>query len=318
MELNPVKENKEVIAIPSSSTKPSESNSSKKRMKGTQERFNDVKNDPRYNVHYIVANFEAMKRVAKLNHPKEEILQNNSYTFIVEYLLDFYEDYNYRHNCSNSTIFMAVNIVTRYLNEVNENLSKKNLHLLAVTSFYIALNLEEKEPPTIRQFHDYTMRYHLKFDTTSYVSMEEDIWYQLDMKVCLFSPIRILELLFLYSREENYEIYDFAELLLVISLHDISMNRFDPILNITCTLYLSHLVYKTNPLWSDDLRCLTRINEDDFTDIKEEYKFLIKYLERYNIGRYVNKDKHEVALSLSLLSRILNKDAVIHNNKNIL
>ena len=30
MELNPVKENKEVIAIPSSSTKPSENNSSKK------------------------------------------------------------------------------------------------------------------------------------------------------------------------------------------------------------------------------------------------------------------------------------------------
>ena len=312
---------KEVIEVPTSPTNPTESKSSKKRMKRSQDRFNDVFGNPRYNVHYIVANFEAMKREVAMNRLKVEIFDQSKkqcYQKCVEYLLYLYWEYNSTHKCSDSVIFMAVSVFTRYFNVVNEKVFGKRLYLLVATSFFIALKVEEKEWPELVKFLNYAKKFHCCYSCTSLVSIENEIWYQLDMQICRFTPIRILDLLFLYSRDTNYQIHDFAELLLLISLQELPMSRFDPILNVSCALYLAHRVYSIEPAWSDDLKCLTGINEEDFTEIKNEYFSMTKYLNHYDIRRYVDVDKNEVAFSLPLLNRILYNDKVIQHKKNIL
>ena len=160
-----------------------------------------------------------------LNYSKEKIfeLQDPLLTFeekrknIIEIM--FY--YNAKWELNPDSIFLAVNIMDRYINKIK--LEKDEYELVGLASFMIGSKYEDIYSPNAKCL---SRLYNFKYESESILEKEVQILNTLDYSLLYTSSYKILKTIFHISNIEDENVYYLSELLLQISLTDLSILKY--------------------------------------------------------------------------------------------
>lgn len=180
---------------------------------------------------------------------------------LVDWMISASERLNLRHE----TLFMAVNILDRYLNQ--EKLTKTKLQLAGVTALVLAAKYEEIYPPETREFIALAKRPMMKEEV---FIMEAQILKKLKFELSGCSPLpflgRFLKLLEASEYVNNLALY-YAELQLV---NYGMLKRLPSIIAAACA-YLAFVAVKGKPpVWNEYLKEQSQCKEDDVKECAKE------------------------------------------------
>lgn len=114
-------------------------------------------------------------------------------------LIDWLVDVHRKFRLRQETLFMAVNLVDRYLEKTEESVPKAKFQLFGVTCLFVAAKFEEIYPPSLSDF------VYVCADTYTagqILEMEGLILNALDFNLVYSS---CLQLLGIYARQSNFE-----------------------------------------------------------------------------------------------------------------
>lgn len=139
-----------------------------------------------------------------------------------EILIDWLVDVHTKFKLVHETLFLAVNIIDRYLSFVDVN--RKNLQLVGVAALFIACKYEEIYPPEIRHFTYITDN---AYEKKHVLLMESDILKQLHFDLSIPSSLRYLEIFHYYIHLSEIELV-LCKYLLELSLLNYKSIIFSP------------------------------------------------------------------------------------------
>ena len=162
-------------------------------------------------------------------------------------VIDWLIDIHFKFQLFPETLYLAVNIMDRYLAQVN--ILKSKLELVGVTVLFIACKYEEITPPEIKEFQYIGEKIYSKDEI---VDMEGKILVALSIELSIISPLRFLER---YGRLALFDDKNFflAKYLLEIALMDYKMLRYPPSQIVCATIFLINKNLNKDPCWSDNL-----------------------------------------------------------------
>jgi cyclin B len=149
-------------------------------------------------------------------------------------LVDWIVDVHVKFKLLPETLFLAVNIIDRFLENVP--IQRQKLQLVGITSLFIAAKYEEIYPPELKDFVYVTDKAYTKADV---LEMEGKIISTLQFNLATTSPFRFLER---YARiaKLDTKFYYFARFLLELSLIDYKMLRYPPSQLGVATVFLAN------------------------------------------------------------------------------
>lgn len=103
-------------------------------------------------------------------------------------LIDWLVDVHLKFNLLNETLYLAVNLIDRYIE--HHVISKDKLQLVGATSMFIACKLEEIYPPELNDFILICDNLYTKADM---LTMEGQIIISMKFNLTFTSPLRFLE-----------------------------------------------------------------------------------------------------------------------------
>lgn len=164
-------------------------------------------------------------------------------------LVDWLVEVHMKYKLKTETLFIAVNLVDRYLDQ--RQLTRKHLQLCGVTSMLIAAKFEEIYPPEVRDFVYITDNAYTKDDI---LMMEVSMLTVLKFNICCPTAAHFLER---YQRlnkcEEDH--YHLMQYVVELCLPDIKMIRYTPSHLAAAAALLSNKLLKKHPAWPP---CLVR------------------------------------------------------------
>lgn len=158
-------------------------------------------------------------------------------------LIDWLVDVHLKYKLRSETLFLATNIIDRYLEKVTINRNK--LQLVGISSLFIACKYEEIYPPELKDFVYVTDNAYNKQEV---LKMEYEILNILEFNVTSPSPLRFLEIFNEASRNKlDDKNFMFSTYLLELSLLDYRMIKYQPSWIAAGVLYVTLKIKKTNP-----------------------------------------------------------------------
>ena len=128
------------------------------------------------NEHNFRAKSDYMQSQAQINERMREIL------------VDWLSDVTVKFKLLSETLFMAVNLLDRYLS--TQEISRDKLQLLGITALFIASKYEEIYPPAMKEYLRVCDR---AFSKVELLSTEASIINSLGFKLSHSSSLRFLE-----------------------------------------------------------------------------------------------------------------------------
>lgn len=143
------------------------------------------------------------------------------------------------------TLFMAVNIIDRYLDVAT--ISREKLQLVGVTALFVCAKYEEIYPPQLKDFIELTQKAFTKSDI---LAMEGSIVNSLKFNLTVPSSLRFLER---YSRVEKLDkrSFDLSQYLLELSLVEYKFVKFPESMKACAAIYLTNKLFKRAVCWTD-------------------------------------------------------------------
>ena len=211
----------------------------------------------------------------------------------IDWLIEVHSQFNMKEE----TLFICINLIDRYLNQVIIQRSK--LQLLSVTSLLIACKQEEIYVPCIADFVYITDYAYTK---EQIYSMENEILRKLKFEIVVPSSLRIFEIIsnnFKFNEKQNC----FGWYLMEIFLIDFRMKKYLPSV-IACTS--AYLVMKFFKLCNyNEIYTVWNKNNQSTSTIKEcarEICFLVDNIGKSSLKAAKRKFSRDEYLKVALIA----------------
>ena len=228
--------------------------------------FIDSKNEKnlQFASEYVNEIIVDLKKNENINRPKphgleetQTLVNDSCRSLVVDWLVDV----SMQYKLSDDSLFLAVNIMDRYIGE--RKIQTKDFQLVGCGALLIASKFEEIYPPEVRDFC-YIMDN--AFTGSNLLRMEYEILKTLNFDVLCVSPLVFLKRFHNVS-QGAYKSLVLAQFVLEISLLEIKSLNYPPSLLASSSLYISRkLVQCSDELWTEDLEFYTGYSVDDMED----------------------------------------------------
>ena len=163
-------------------------------------------------------------------------------------LYDWLVDVHLKFKLLPETLFLAFNLIDRYLNK--KSIHRTKLQLLGVTSMLIACKYEEIYAPEVKDFVYITDK---AYTADEVKAMESDILITLEFNVTMPSSYRFLEFFNFYIKYDNL-VMNFTFFLLELSIVEYKMLKYKASLIAAAVLYVStKLLHKENIVYNPNI-----------------------------------------------------------------
>jgi hypothetical protein len=262
-----------------------------------------------------------LKETEKINLPKpngleetQNLINENCRSLVIDWLIDV----SLQYKLNDDSLYLAVNILDRYIGE--KKIQTKYLQLISCAALLIASKFEEIYPPEIQDFC-YIMDN--AFSEKDLLKMEYEILKTLNFDLLCVSPLLFLKKFHNIS-QGNYKCLLLAQFILEISLLEIKALNYLPSILASASLYISRklVLFKNKNKNTDkdkdkDSKNINELNEFD----ENEYKIWTEELEFYT-GYSINDMENCIILLYKILICIpnlsLSASKKKYNDKNYL
>ncbi|RDL41959.1 A cyclin [Venustampulla echinocandica] len=228
--------------------------------------------DPLMVADYVVEIFEYLKKleVSTLPNPdymdSQEDLEWNMRGILVDWLIEVHT----RFHLLPETLFLAVNIIDRFLSAKVVQLDR--LQLVGVTAMFIASKYEEVLSPHVANFRHVTDN---GFTDAEILSAERYVLTALNYDLSYPNPMNFLRRI---SKADNYDIQTrtLGKYLMEISLLDHRFMSYLPSHVAAASMYLARLILERGE-WD---ATLTHYSGYDEEEIEPVFKLMVDYLAR--------------------------------------
>lgn len=163
-------------------------------------------------------------------------------------LYDWLVDVHLKFKLLPETLFLAFNLIDRYLNK--KSIHRTKLQLLGVTSMLIACKYEEIYAPEVKDFVYITDK---AYTADEVKAMESDVLITLEFNVTMPSSFRFLEFFNFYIKYDNL-VMNFTFFLLELSIVEYKMLKYKSSLIAAAVLYVStKLLHKENIVYNANI-----------------------------------------------------------------
>lgn len=200
--------------------------------------------DPQHVTEYMRDIFQVLRRVELENAPSTTYMDRQVDVNIKmrSILVDWLVDVHRKYKCQPATLFLAVQLVDRYLDI--QVTARRHLQLVGATALMIAAKFEEVYPPQIKEFVYVTDKAYSKDEI---LQMESSILKTLDFKICQPTAMHFLERYQLVNGCTDAH-RDLAQYLLELTLVDYKMLKHPPSHLAAASIFLSNKLLR-RPSW---------------------------------------------------------------------
>lgn len=210
-------------------------------------------------------------------------------------LIDWLVDVHLKFALRDETLYLAINILDRYLEK--KEVSKSKLQLVGTTAMLIASKYEEIRPPLIKDFIYVTDNTYSKSDI---LLMESSILSALTFDLTFSSSFLFLSR---YNEigmnEPNSRFMYFARYMLELSLLEYRMLKYSPTMQAAAAMYLAYKVLGRVPAWNNYYADYTGYSEKQLRMCARDMCALVKGIESSPLAavrkKYSSKKFLEVA-----------------------
>ncbi len=185
-------------------------------------------------------------------------------------LIDWLVDVHQKFKLLPETLFLAVNVVDRYLGKVQ--ISRKILQLVGVTALLIACKYEEVYAPELNEFSHLT---DYVFSVKDILSMEGDILCALQFDLTSTSSHRFLER-YAYICNFDSKSFNLAKYILELALLEYNCIQYNPSLLASCAMYLTMNFNKLFDEWPEIMIESTLYSESDLVSCSTDFLKVLK------------------------------------------
>lgn len=172
-------------------------------------------------------------------------IKDTSRAFLIEWIIDVHRKFRLLPEA----LYVTVYIIDQYMSK--QKIQKNQLHLLGVSTLWIASKYEEIYPPDLNEFLQVSEN---KFSRQQVLDMEKEILHKLNFMITVPSAYRFLQR---YRRLSgafnNDEVFFYAQYLMEISLLDATLLRFKPSQLAAASLILSSRQLSKKNSWNREV-----------------------------------------------------------------
>jgi len=217
--------------------------------------------DPQQVSEYIKDIFAHMSSTEASFQPRPHYLtdQREINTKMRAILVDWLVEVHMKYRLKSETLFMAVNLIDRYL--AMRQVPRKRLQLCGVTALLVASKFEEIYPPEVKDFVYITDNAYTKEDI---LKMEVSMLSALNFELCSPTPAHFLERFRRSSRcsEEHAHLMQY---LAELSLLEAQMVQYTPSLVAAGAALLSNKLFRQQPAWPP---CMAQVSKHSEAEVK--------------------------------------------------
>ncbi len=226
---------------------------------------------------YIDDIFEHLKEIEPMHLPSSVYMKQQ--TDINEkmrgILIDWLVEVHLKFKLLPETLFLAVNLIDRYL-ELKQIMRNK-LQLIGVTAMLIACKYEEIYAPEVRDFVYITDKAYTKEEI---LQMENEMLATLDYNVTVPSMFRYLEVYSHYLKLDETN-FMFCRYLLELFLVDYKMLKYNPSLLASSSVYITMKISKQINV--EDAYKVTGYSENTLRDCAKDVCLILDNVEKSSL-----------------------------------
>ena len=213
-------------------------------------------------------------------------------------LIDWIIEVHYKFGFTDETLYMTVSIIDRYLS--SNQITKKNLQLLGITSLLISCKHEEIDLPKIK---DFTYITNNAYDKNDVIEMENEILKFLKFNLLYPSPIKFFEYLSLHFNFDK-KMHMMGKYLMESFLLDIKNIKYKSSIIACATCYIVMKFFKVSnykdtydkKFYSLIIDDKSKFNENDIKNCAKDMCLLIDSIQKnkfFGCQKKFSDDKHE-------------------------
>lgn len=190
-------------------------------------------------------------------------------------LIDWLVEVHLKFKLLPETLFLAVNLIDRYLEK--QAIMRTKLQLVGVTAMLIACKYEEIYAPEVRDFVYITDKAYTKEEI---LSMETNMLAILEYNITVPSPFRFLEIFHKYLKFDDCS-FMFCRYLLELFLIEMKMIKYSPVVQAAATVYITLKITKKGDV--DSIIGLSDISEDKIRECAKDICLIIDNVEKSSL-----------------------------------
>jgi len=250
--------------------------------------------NPQHVAEYMQDIFHVLRREEPLSLPSPTYMDRQVYVnakmraILIDWLVDVHKKYKLRAE----TLFLAVQLIDRYLDI--EVTGKSQLQLVGATALMIAAKFEEVYPPAIKEFEYVTDKAYTRQDI---LKMEVLMLKALKFKICCPTAMHFLdEYQGVNGCTETH--CDLAKYLLELTLVDYKMLKYAPSHLAAASILLSNKLLR-RPSWTPAAVSFTKMTEPMLKECAKEMCALLECAETSSLQavrrKFSQSNYHAVA-----------------------
>ena len=213
-------------------------------------------------------------------------------------LIDWLIEVHFKFGFTDETLYMTVSIIDRYLS--SNQITKKNLQLLGITSLFTSCKHEEIDVPKI---NDFTYITNNAYDKNEVIQMEDDILKFLKFNLLYPSPIKFFEYLSLHFNF-NKKMHMMGKYLMESFLLDIKNIKYKSSIIACACCYIVMKFFKISnykdsydkKFYSLEINEKSKFNENDIKDCAKDICLLIDSIHKnkfFGCQKKFSDENHE-------------------------
>jgi hypothetical protein len=222
--------------------------------------------------------------------PKQTEINEKMRAIIVNWMIEVH----FKFKLFQETLFLAVNLVDRYLSQ--KSIKKNKLQLLGVVSLLVACKYEEIFSPEIR---DFVCILDKSYQQEDILAMEKDLLKVLQFNITIASSLKFFEILSIKYNLSKKEFF-YGNFLLEMCLLDYKLTQCEPSLVSSTVIYMIlKLTENKNLLTLEKFKELINYNLDQIRECAMSVCFLIDNVYTSDYQSVVKKYKNKQFLEVS-------------------
>ena len=176
---------------------------------------------------------------------------------------------NHKWKLNDDTIFMAMNILDRYISKYK--VENSEFQLVAISSYLIASKYEDIYPPYIDELSQIC---NFIYTNDDIIRKEYEILSGLNFDILYNSSYKFLTFLHSIADKENMQLFYLAQFILELSLENIEILEYSQSKRACAALFLAKKIMQINRSWND-LRFYYDYNENEIKTIQKKMIILL-------------------------------------------
>ena len=176
---------------------------------------------------------------------------------------------NHKWKLNDDTIFMAMNILDRYISRYK--VENSEFQLVAISSYLIASKYEDIYPPYIDELSQIC---NFIYTNDDIIRKEYEILSGLNFDILYNSSYKFLTFLHSIADKENLKLFYLAQFILELSIENVDILEYSQSKRACAALFLAKKIMQINRSWND-LRFYYDYNENEIKTIQKKMIILL-------------------------------------------